>query len=170
MSRFNAVTHGMTAELDFLPDEDASALRGRIDDWTADLRPRSQLEYDLIERAARISWQLERVEHAHVARLTANILKATSGENEQRENEVRILGARLFGDSPALDVSCPGIAGEPDIPARIVLRVESSAEGCRWLMDRWAELRIAVGSGTDLAVGSQAQGHSTLGPAAPRCI
>jgi hypothetical protein len=146
-SRFNAVTHGMTAELDFLPGEDASALRGRIDDWTADLRPHSQFERDLIERAARISWQLERVERAHVARLTANILKATDGANEQRENEARILGARLLGDSPAPDVSCPGIAGEPDIPARIVLRLESSAAGCRWLMDGWAELRSLLDQG-----------------------
>jgi hypothetical protein len=80
-SRFNAVTHGMTAKFDVLPGEDADALTGRIDAWTADLKPRNPLERNLIERAARVSWQLERVEQAHVARLTANILKATSSEN-----------------------------------------------------------------------------------------
>jgi len=84
-SRFNGVKHGMTAKFDVLPGEDADALTGRIDDWTADLEPRNQLERDLIERAARVSWQLERVEQAHVARLTANILKATSGENQPDE-------------------------------------------------------------------------------------
>ena len=26
-------------------------------------------------------------------------------------------------------------------PARLILRLESSAQGCRWLLDRWAELR-----------------------------
>ena len=95
-SRFNAVTHGMTAKFDAVPGEDADTLRRRIDDWTADLNPRNQVERDLIERAARASWQLDRVEQAHVDRLTANILKATSGENEAVENEVFALGARLF--------------------------------------------------------------------------
>jgi hypothetical protein len=84
-SRFNAVTHGMTAKFDALPGEDSDALKGRIDAWTADLKPRNPLERDLIERAARVSWQLERVERAQVARLTANILKATSGEDPPGE-------------------------------------------------------------------------------------
>ena len=61
-SRFNGVTHGMTAKFDVLPGEDGAALTGRIDAWTADFRPRNQLERDLVERAARLSWKLERVE------------------------------------------------------------------------------------------------------------
>jgi hypothetical protein len=84
-SRFNAVTHGMTAKFDALPGADTDALTGRIDAWTADLKPRNPLERDLIERAARVSWQLERVERAHVARLTTNILKATSGDKPPDE-------------------------------------------------------------------------------------
>ena len=102
-SRFNAVTHGMTAKFDALPGEDATALRRRIDDWTADFQPCNQVERDLIERAARVSWQLERVEQAHVDRLTANILKATSGQSEAVENEVFELGARLFPE-----IACAG--------------------------------------------------------------
>jgi hypothetical protein len=35
-SRFNAVTHGMTAEFDVPPGEDADALTGRIDASAAD--------------------------------------------------------------------------------------------------------------------------------------
>ena len=58
------------------------ALKARIDDWIADLKPRNEIKRELIEQAARASWQLERVERAHVARLTANILKATSGEDQ----------------------------------------------------------------------------------------
>ncbi len=40
-SRFNGVTHGMTAKFDVLPGEDGAALTGRIDAWTADFQPRT---------------------------------------------------------------------------------------------------------------------------------
>jgi hypothetical protein len=144
-SRLNGVTHGMTAKFDVLPGEDAAGLTGRIDAWTADLRPRNQLERDLIERGARVSWQLDRVEQAQVARLTANILKATSGENNEAvENDVLTVAARLFQDLPKPHGFRPGIVIDPNNPARLVLRLESSAPGCRWLLDRWAELRMLL--------------------------
>jgi hypothetical protein len=147
-SRLNAVTHGMTAQFDALPGEEAEALAGRIDAWRADLKPRNQLEYDAIERAARASWQLDMVELAEVARITANILKATSGENAAVEIEAaRALGARLLGDSPNPDIAPPGIGYDPIGAARILLNLESSAAGCRWLLDRWAELRSRLEQG-----------------------
>jgi len=37
----------MTAKFDVLPGEDAEAFTGRIDAWTADVKPRNQLERDL---------------------------------------------------------------------------------------------------------------------------
>jgi hypothetical protein len=140
-SRFNGVTHGMTAKFDVLPGEDGAALTGRIDAWTADFQPRNQLERDLVERAARLSWKLERVERAHVDRLMANILKATSGENEAVENEVLTMGERLFQDLTKPHGFSPGIVVDPSNPTMLVLRLESSAPGCRWLLDRWADLR-----------------------------
>ena len=74
-------------------------------------------------------------------RLTANILKATSGENEAVENEVLTLGERLFQDLTKPHGFSPGIAVDPNNPTMLVLRLESSAPGCRWLLDRWADLR-----------------------------
>ncbi len=76
-----------------------------------------------------------------MARLTANILKATSGENEAVENDVLTLGTRLFQDLTKPHGFSPGIVVDPNNPALLVLRLESSAPGCRWLLDRWAELR-----------------------------
>ena len=140
-SRFNAVKHGMTAKFDVLPGEDGAALTRRIDAWTADFQARNQLERDLVERAARLSWKLERVERAHVDRLTANILKATSGENEAVENDVLTMGERLFQDLTKPHGFSPGIVVDPSNPTMLVLRLESSAPGCRWLLDRWADLR-----------------------------
>jgi hypothetical protein len=139
-SRLNAVTHGMTAEFDAIPGEEADALKARIDEWIADSRPHNEVERELIERAARASWQLERVEQAQVARLTEIILKATSGKNDEVENEVLNLGQRLFEDLASADGFAPHPLGDSDDPAQIVRRLESSAPGCQWLLDRWAEL------------------------------
>ena len=75
-SRPNALKHGMTATLPVMPGEDGEVLQGRIDAWTDDLQPRSLLESHFIEQAAQISWQLERIGRAQVARLTTNILTA----------------------------------------------------------------------------------------------
>ena len=38
-------------------------------------------------------------------------------------------------------ISFSGLADDPDDPARLVLQLESTPAGCRWLLDRWAELR-----------------------------
>ena len=61
-SRLNALKHGMTAALPVIPGEDGEALQRRIDAWTDDLRPNSLLESHVIEQAAQISWQVERIE------------------------------------------------------------------------------------------------------------
>ena len=168
-SRFNAVTHGMTATFDAVPGEDADTLRRRIDDWTADLNPRNQVERDLIERAARASWQLDRVEQAHVDRLTANILKATSGENETVENEVFALGARLF---PGLDEPhgfWPGVVNDPNHPALTCSPTGVVGPGLSLAAGPLGRAALDVGAGTGLAIARQAQGNPALGPASPRC-
>jgi hypothetical protein len=143
-SRFNAVTHGLTGKLDVLPDEDAGSLQERIDDWTDDWKPRCALERELIEKAARISWRLKRAEQVQVERLTANILAATSGVNEALDDEVLTLGTELFQDLTRPHGYSPGVVVDPNCPARLVFRLESSAPGCSWLLDRWAELRTML--------------------------
>ena len=95
-SRLNAVKHGMTAALPVMPGEDGEVLQSRIDAWTDDLQPRSLLESQFIEQAAQISWQLERIGRAQVARLTANILTAEVEDIVLTEDEVNELGERLF--------------------------------------------------------------------------
>jgi hypothetical protein len=97
-SRLNALKHGMTAALPVIPGEDGEALEGRIDTGTDDLRPRSLLESHFIEQAAKILWQLERVERADVAKLTTNTLNAEADETLQTEDYVDELAERLFGD------------------------------------------------------------------------
>jgi hypothetical protein len=80
LSRFNGVKHGMTATFDILPGEDAEAYGARLDAFMADLKPRDAFERELVERIVRASWLLDRVELAHLVRLTEIILEAAGGE------------------------------------------------------------------------------------------
>src|SRR5262249_10138497 len=78
-----------------------------------------------------------------------------------RKLEVVALGKRLFTDRrgpidnypngqyphPKLRTSWSDIADDPDDPARLVILLESTGPGCRWLLDRWAELRARLEQG-----------------------
>ena len=104
-SRFNALKHGMRANLLVLPGEDGEEFQARVDGWTDDLKPRNQREQYLIERAARVSWQLDRIKRTYVARLSANIYNAAAGVTQPAEGEdVLMLGWRLFWDARAVAV------------------------------------------------------------------
>jgi hypothetical protein len=100
-SRLNALKHGMTAALPVIRGEDGEALQRRIDAWTDNLRPHSLLENHVIEQAAQISWQVERIERAHVARLTTNSLNAEADETLQTEDYVDELGDPPAGQTAA---------------------------------------------------------------------
>ena len=190
-SRQNAIKHGMRATLAVLPGEDEAAFAWRIDAWTSDLKPRNPVEQYLVDRAVKVSWQLDRIERAYVARLTANIKNAaadpapsvTQPEGGGRPNAgfAAVLGPRgpmpLYPNRPHSFtngqplVSWSGLANDPNLPAHARPRPwKSTAEGCGWLLDRWAELSLLVQQGKSLAVARQAQGHPAVGPAAHRCV
>ncbi len=77
-------------------------------------------------------------------------------------DEVLVLGRRLFHDprGPACfypqaeptssypsRVSDSGDVDDPDEPARVVNKLEGTAPGCAWLLDRWDDLRELVMDG-----------------------
>jgi hypothetical protein len=159
--RLNALKHGLTASIAVLPGEDADGLKSRVEAWKEDIGPRSAMEAYLVERAAQVSWQLDRADRTIAARLTDR-MRHHASEREYREaDEVADLARRLFWDPrgptalypspPDLTVSprvsWPGAVDHPLNPARIVNRLESTATGCRWLLDRWSELRKILGDG-----------------------
>ncbi len=154
-SRFNALKHGMRAEIPILPGEDENILKRRLDSWTATLEPRDDVERYLVERAVNVSWQLDRADRAWAARMTADLLSAGAGQADAQADEVVLLGRRLFWDPrgplclyPHYEASLgdpvraswsPQVV-DPNEPASIVNRLESSVLGCAWLLDRWGEL------------------------------
>jgi hypothetical protein len=154
-SRFNALKHGLKAKLPVLPGEDPQEYQGLLDAWIADLQPRNDVEQALVQRAVTITWQLDRAERAETARL-AGLIRAAPAAAALHQEEVLALGQRLFldrrGPLPLYPhslysfpdrprVSSSGLSDDPDDPPRLLLRLEATAAGCRWLLDRWAELR-----------------------------
>ncbi|HZW31568.1 MAG TPA: hypothetical protein VFF52_12725, partial [Isosphaeraceae bacterium] len=159
-SKFNALKHGLDARTPVLPGEDPEAYRRRIEAWTADFRPRNEAERFLVEQAARVTWQIERAERAETARLAETIQNAAADQARRLDEEIAELGRRLLpdplgpaplrpgeADRPGQTPVVPGPADDPDHPSRLISRLESSAAGCRWLLDRWSELRAILDQG-----------------------
>ena len=150
-SRFNAVKHGCRARSPILPGEDPDAFRRRLEDWSGDLEPRDHVEQFLVRRAVQLSWQLDRADRA-IADGRAHARSAAVDRLTETADEVAALGRRLFWDprgptgsypqfettiGPIPRVSWSGKIDDPDDPARLLNRLEATALGCAWLLDRW---------------------------------
>ena len=159
--RLNALKHGLTASTAVLPGEDAEALQSRVEAWRDDLEPRSAMEAYLVERAAHVSWQLDRADRTIAARLSDQMRHHRTDRETREADEVADLAARLFWDprgaiglyphydtlGPPPRISTPASPDDPLNPARIVNRLEATALGCRWLLDRWGDLRKILEDG-----------------------
>ena len=143
-ARRNAITHGMTARtiLPVLPQEDPKELEDRTQRAIAAMKPRNPLELDLVCRAVRLAGELDRAERvatAHLAhRVRMDTRSGTDTVSAKELKKVHDLGSKLFFQAAI----GPGYssATADDYPAVIVRRLEESAEGCRWLLARWAEI------------------------------
>ena len=157
--RFNALKDGATAKSPVIPGEDPAEFQHRIDTWINDLAPTNEVECYLAEHAARCSWQLDRLDRAHAARLAFNIRNAAHTASNTLHQQVASLGRLLFHDTrgpiqtyPHFEykphiykgqtrVSWSGLADDPDHPQSLLLELESTAPGCHWLLAQWSQLR-----------------------------
>jgi hypothetical protein len=155
-SRLNAVTHGLTAQTLILPGEDEPEYQRRLAAWRTDLAPCNAYEEDLVRQAVSLSWRLDRADRVQAALLAQRLAAVPADEEARRRDEVEDLGRRLWPDAqvprsndhPGTRPAMPIGPDDPDDPARLVHRLEATAEGCRWLLDRWAALRRVVDAGT----------------------
>ena len=159
--RLNAIKHGMTATTVVLPGEDAARLDARVAAWKQDVQPQTTMEDYLVERAAHVSWQLDRADRTIAARLTGLIADAPLDQAVREADQVADLAFRLFWHPrgpialyphfPQLSVtprtSRPETVENALNPARIVNRLEALPAGCQWLLDRWAELAKLLDDG-----------------------
>jgi hypothetical protein len=72
-SRFNAVTHGMTAQSDVLPEENTGDFETARLALRESMNPHTALEAIMVDRIARNAWRAERTEVAADARVDYSV-------------------------------------------------------------------------------------------------
>jgi hypothetical protein len=140
----------MTGQMLILPGEDAEEFDRRLVSWTANLQPCNPFEEEMVRRAVESSWRLDRADRVWAGCLAERIATESDDGEQARSDAILELGRRLWADPPApgRDATVPPAGpDDPDDPARLVNRLEGTAEGCRRLLDRWAGLRQAVDDG-----------------------
>jgi hypothetical protein len=156
-SRLNAIKHGLCARIPVLPGEDADAFRCRVDGFMDALQPRDDVELFLAEQAALAAWRAQRADRAEAAHLAAILRAARVGAESGRCEEVAALGrwllaSRVREKQDAAKSLLPFLDGDRQLafrtgdgePMHVVVRLEASTDGCRWLLGRWAELRAPL--------------------------
>ncbi len=117
-------------------------MEDRTQQAIAALKPRNPLEHDLVCRAVRLSGEIDRAERVATAHLAHRVRMAersgTDTVSAEELSRVHDLGSKLFFQAGIGPGYSDSIAD--DEPAVIVRRLEGSAEGCRWLLARWAEI------------------------------
>jgi len=150
----NAFKHGMRARKQALLHGDSIAFENRLHEWMAIAEPADDMAEFLLHQNVFMSFEVERARRAHLERLTSQIESSEDTEIE----EVWELGNRLFFDpsGPCELYGAPGVfrskvrtswTGRPDDPndpAALVRKLESSEPGCWYLRACWEDLRAQL--------------------------
>jgi len=154
----NAFKHGMRAKKQELLRGDSIAFENRLHKWMTVADPDDDMGEFLVNQNVFMSFEVERARRAHLEGLTSLIENSTDTEIE----EVYELGKRLFFDpaGPAqlygnagvsrprkLRTSWNGLAVDPNDPAALVRKLESSEPGCWFLRGCWEDLRAKLEPG-----------------------
>ncbi len=153
-SKFNAVTHGLTAQSVLLPGEDPSQLAAQRQQLIDSLQPRHAAELTAIERMAAAIWRSDRSTRAAGNRLMFRLRHEPLEQAKLEQDEAIELGGRLLWQ-PAFPLpisrrfpigiltepQCAENAFHPHHPARLRLQLEQTIPGIEWLLDRWSDLR-----------------------------
>ncbi|MBV8264918.1 MAG: hypothetical protein JO252_01080, partial [Planctomycetaceae bacterium] len=126
-SKLNGLKHGLRAATLVLPGEDAVALEQRLDAWTDELDPQTDLERYFVRSGVEASLRLDRVRRAEAAAGARRVTRA-GAEADLRD---------------ALEVE-HGLKFVGLWPEKYLRRLRGSARGCRALLDRWRDLVAAL--------------------------
>ena len=160
-SRFNAIKHGLTAKTPVLPGEDPAALQAVIDGFKASVQTKNMLEESLVEMAAKCLWRANRAERLEVNRATLDIVARRQTDATRAARDVAGLGSRLLFDGrgpwqlwPWRDfylrqprTSRAADSEDPIKLSDVVIQLEATREGRRWLLREWYEIRKPLEAG-----------------------
>ena len=151
-SKFNALTHRMTARSALLPGEDADELMARQRALRDDMQPRNRLEAELLDTVGAHMFRSDQAALAGDAWASNRIRHDAREQAKLEAAEALKLGECLLW-KPSLPLprdghysgsfDAPPMADadvHPQNPVRLLLRLEWTIAGCDWLLDRWAEL------------------------------
>jgi hypothetical protein len=153
-ARRNALKHGLTSEKLVVLGEDAEEFQCMADGHRAAFRPQNAVELALANTFSLAEWRRQRCASTEAAMTDQYIRDRALNEQEGREDDVLNVGGRLFHDKqnrwrlypdPIADTESTFTReqrpGDLDAPERLLRDLESNYAGCRWLLDRWRELK-----------------------------
>ena len=163
-SRYNAVTHGLTAGTPVLPNENAEAYQALVNSFKVSLETRNEVENGLAEMAAMNYWQIQRANRSEVARAEHALqTEAAAAELADRQKAAALGNRLLFDRRGPIELygmeeydyqeprtSWSDVADDPDAPSKLVMDLEASLAGVGWLLERWGELAEVITSGLGL--------------------
>ncbi len=119
--------------------------------WMSDLEPRTDREEYLAHQQVLTSLMVDRAHAAYIEKVTTDIEEA----DEREEDVIEELGERLYFNRAgwAATYGClphgrnkdltsfSGTSVDDDSPRKLVTEIAKSAQGCRWLLREWMELK-----------------------------
>ncbi len=150
-SKYNAVTHGMTARSPLLPGEDADLLLARQRALRDDMQPRNRLEAELLDTVGAHLFRSDQAALAGDAWASKRIRHDAREQAKKEKAEVLKLGESLLWkpslplptDQYSANLEMPPVADvdlHPRHPDRLLLELECTVAGCDWLLKRWDEV------------------------------
>ena len=124
ISRRNSLKHGWSGEGIVTAEGDAEEVRGRIEAFTAEMKPRTTAGVLLIARMATLSVRSERAAEQENAAIARNVRHAADDFDERRIEEANALYEALADD-----------------PRGNLRRLKKRPEGVERLIDGWLDLR-----------------------------
>ena len=149
-SRYNAVTHGLTARTPVFPNENAGAYQALVNSFKVSLETRNEVENGLAEMAAMNFWQIQRASRSEAARAEHALETEAAAAELAERRQAAALGNRLLFDRRGPSelygmeeydyqeprTSWTDAADDPDAPSKLVMDLEASLAGVAWLSER----------------------------------
>ena len=126
-SRRNALKHGLTSDNDVLPIEDERLYHERLERWTNEAKPETDMERYQLESAVLATVKLDRCARTERAVMKGKRRRARGTWEGVQTKKVNAI-----------------IKHWTTTPAKCVARLETFTRGCDWLLERWEELATAL--------------------------
>lgn len=123
-SRSCSIKHGLSGSGVVATEEDAAEIERRVEEFTADMNPRSAAGKELIRIIASASVRAERATRHESAAIARNVRNAAEAHDEERVERARDQFESLAED-----------------PRRYLRKLRKSPEGVELLLDAWDDLK-----------------------------